>query len=39
MNGDWTFYGVQPIEFKLGFQRMATAIHAITNLTGTLTLM
>jgi hypothetical protein len=27
MNGDWTFYGMKPIEFILGFQRMAALIH------------
>ena len=33
MNGDWTYYGLQPIEFKLGFQRLAQAIRKKTNLT------
>ncbi|KAI8912494.1 glycoside hydrolase superfamily [Gorgonomyces haynaldii] len=33
MNGDWTYYGMQPIEFKLGFQRMAIAVRKVTNMT------
>lgn len=34
MNGDWTFYGYAPIEYRLGFQRFATSIRKATNLTG-----
>lgn len=30
MNGDWTYYGMMPSEFVLGFQRMANIIHVLS---------
>lgn len=34
MNGDWTSYGVHPVQYVTGFQRMANTIKKYTNLTG-----
>ena len=36
MNGDWTSYGVRPVNYVRGFRRMAEAIRRVTNMTGKL---
>ena len=34
MNGDWTTYGVRPVNYVTSFQRMARTVRRFTNLTG-----
>jgi hypothetical protein len=34
MNGDWTSYGVRPVRYVRGYQRLARIIRQHTNLTG-----
>lgn len=38
MNGDWTDYGVHPVDFVAGYRRMATTLRKYTNLTGIVAL-
>jgi hypothetical protein len=33
MNGDWASYGVRPLDYVTGFQRMSTTLKKYTNLT------
>ena len=33
MNGDWTSYGLKPVEYKASFRRVTEAIRKVTNLT------
>ncbi|KAJ3390442.1 hypothetical protein HDU84_007442 [Entophlyctis sp. JEL0112] len=35
MNGDWMIYGLQPTEYIASFRKMAAAVRAKTNMTGT----
>lgn len=34
MNGPWTTYGLKPLDYVQGFQRMSRTIKRFTNLTG-----